>query len=69
MRLTIRKLTAVAAGTLAAFAAARYVAQPPDAAAYTPVNALCQVPGSKDQPPLCANIDPSRFSFAALRGM
>lgn len=69
MRLTIRKLAALAAGTLAALAVARYVAQPPDAAAYTPVNALCQAPSSKDQPPACPDVDPSRFSFAALRGM
>ncbi|MGU7768774.1 hypothetical protein ACV229_01145 [Burkholderia sp. MR1-5-21] len=69
MRLTNRKLGALAAGTLAAIAMARYatdeVAPPP----YAPGTLQCRSVDANGLPTGCVPIDPARFGFAALRGM
>ncbi|KVN41246.1 hypothetical protein WJ63_22540 [Burkholderia pyrrocinia] len=68
MRLTNRKLGVLAAGTLAAFAIARYAADPV-APPYAPGILQCRSVDANGLPTGCVPIDPTRFGFAALRGM
>ncbi|WGS46238.1 hypothetical protein LFL97_34985 [Burkholderia sp. JSH-S8] len=69
MRLTNRKLGVLAAGTLAAFAIARYAADPVAPPPYAPGILQCRSVDANGLPTGCVPIDPTRFGFAALRGM
>lgn len=70
MRLTNRKLGAFVAGGLAALAIARYavdyIGTPPASQVDVPE---CRSSGANNLPPSCVTFDPTRFGFAALRGM
>ncbi|TCW75369.1 hypothetical protein C5O80_38325 [Burkholderia sp. SRS-46] len=69
MRLTNRKLGVLAAGTLAAFAMARYAADPVAPPAYASGTLQCRSVDANGLPSGCVPIDPAHFGFAALRGM
>ncbi|MBN3790503.1 hypothetical protein [Burkholderia sp. Ac-20353] len=69
MRLTNRKLGALAAGTLAAIAIARYAADALPSPPYAAGTLQCRSVDANGLPTGCVPIDPVHFGFAALRGM
>ena len=73
MRLMNRKLGVLAAGTLVAAATAtattHYAIEQLIPTYYASGTAMCSTIGTDGQPYRCVSIDPSRFGFAALRGM
>ncbi|MCR4468632.1 hypothetical protein [Burkholderia sp. SCN-KJ] len=69
MRLTTRKLCVLAMGAFAAMVIARYGAEQVPAPPYAAGILQCRSLDANGLPTGCVPIDPSRFGFAALRGM